>query len=125
MKQEIKELEINGITYVPKGTETSTTLAPTNDGYELVIIRSERAGVHYGYLLVRNGTEVTLQNARRLWYWDGACSLSQLALDGVTKPQNCKFSVTVEQIIILGVCEILYVSKKAKKIIDETPIWKQ
>ena len=46
-----------------------------------VIIRGDRSGVEFGTLIAQNGQEVILHNARRLWYWDGAASLSQLAKD--------------------------------------------
>lgn len=50
------------------------------------IIRSDRAGVFFGNIKERNGNEVSLTNVRRSWYWDGACSLSQLAVEGTKKP---------------------------------------
>ena len=65
----------------------------TNIGKK-VIIRGDRSGVEFGTLVAQNGREVTLHNARRLWYWDGAASLSQLAKDGTTIPRECKFSVS-------------------------------
>jgi hypothetical protein len=63
-------------------------------------------------------------NARRLWYWDGAASLSQLAMEGVTKPQNCKFAMPVD-VELLQVIEILDVTRKAKENIEKVSIWKQ
>ena len=47
-----------------------------------VIVRTYSAGVFAGNLKSRDGKEVTLTNARRLWYWSGAASLSQLAVAG-------------------------------------------
>lgn len=67
----------------------------TNIGKK-VLIRGDRSGVEFGTLVAYDGQEVTLHNARRIWYWDGAASLSQLAKDGALKPDNCKFTVTVE-----------------------------
>lgn len=90
-----------------------------------VIIRAEKAGVFYGTLQKKNGTEVTLTDCRRIWYWDGAASLSQLALEGVTKPDNCKFTVYVPKIIVLGVIEIIECSKQAIKSIESVDIWKR
>ena len=49
------------------------------------IVRTQSAGVFAGTLQSREGQEVTLTDARRLWYWDGAASLSQLAVSGVSK----------------------------------------
>ena len=123
MKQNINEIEINGVVYVPKG-DTASMAAPC-DGLPLVIIRAVSSGVHYGYLKNRKDTEVELVNARRLWYWSGACSLSQLAVDGTTKPKDCKFSVITPAITVLGVCEIIGVTATAKAVIDGVSPWKQ
>ena len=89
-----------------------------------VIIRADRAGVFYGEIKERNSSEVVMTNVRRLWYWDGAASLSQLATEGVTRPGNCKFTVTVEEMTILGVIEIIPCTKKAEESIDSVAVWK-
>ena len=88
------------------------------------IVRSAQAGVFAGNILMRNGNEITMTNARRLWYWNGAASLSQMAVDGVKYPDDCKFTVTVHLITILGVIEIIPCSEKAEKIIKAVPEWK-
>ena len=56
------------------------------EGY--FIVRTYSAGVFAGEIESRNGKEVVMRNARRLWYWDGAASLSQLAMEGVSEPEN-------------------------------------
>lgn len=91
---------------------------------EYVIIRTYSAGVFAGYLEKRTGKEVTLLKARRLWYWDGAASLSQLAMEGVSKPENCKFPCEVKKIILTESIEIIPCTAKAKKSIKEVKIWK-
>ena len=88
------------------------------------IIRADRAGVFFGQIENRNGDEVTMRNVRRIWYWDGANSISQLAVDGTAKPNNCKFTVTVEQMTILGVIEIIPCTEKAAKSIMAVREWK-
>ncbi|VVC75961.1 hypothetical protein AQUSIP_12620 [Aquicella siphonis] len=90
-----------------------------------VIVRTYSAGVFAGELESRNGQEIILTNARRLWYWDGASSLSELAMHGVSKPLNCKFPCEVDRIELLQVIEILDVTEKAKKSIKGVPIWTQ
>lgn len=91
---------------------------------EKVIIRADRAGVFYGTLAEKEGTEVELKNCRRIWYWDGAASISELALSGVTKPNGCKFSVTVPQIVVTGVIEIIPCTVAAINSIEAVPVWK-
>lgn len=89
-----------------------------------VIIRGDRSGVEFGTLVAQNGQEVTLHNARRLWYWDGAASLSQLAKDGTDCPEKCKFTVTVNSITILDAIEIIPCTDKAIKSIEKVRVWK-
>ena len=88
------------------------------------IIRADKAGVFFGQIESRNGNEVTMKNVRRIWYWDGANSISQLAVDGTKKPHNCKFTIAVECMTILGVIEIIPCTEKATKSIMAVREWK-
>ena len=88
------------------------------------IIRGDRSGVFFGEIAERNGREVTIRNARRLWYWDGAASLSQLAVDGTRKPGSCKFAMTVSSIVILDAIEILPCTVQAEESIKSVAVWK-
>ena len=90
-----------------------------------VIVRTYSAGVHAGHLASRDGKEVVLANTRRLWYWDGAASLSQMAISGVTAPANCKFSVTVPQNTLTEAIEILVCTQAAEANIKGVPEWKR
>ena len=45
------------------------------------IIRGDRSGVFFGQIAGRNGQEVELRNVRKLWYWEGACAVEQLAVE--------------------------------------------
>ena len=96
----------------------------TNIGKK-VLIRGNRSGVEFGELVSQNGSEVTLKNARRIWYWDGAASLSQLAKYGTSNPSNCKFTVFVDSITILDAIEIIPCTDKAVKSIEEVKVWKR
>jgi hypothetical protein len=92
-----------------------------------VIIRTYSAGVHAGFLESKKstiaGVEVRLSNARRLWYWSGAASLSQLSVDGVSRPNDCKFPTEVPWIDLIAI-EVLPCSKKAQESIKSVPVWK-
>lgn len=90
-----------------------------------VIVRTYSAGVFAGYLESRTGREVVMRNARRLWYWSGASSLSQLAMEGVKKPMECKFPCEVDRIELLEAVEILDVTEEARKNIADVPVWRQ
>lgn len=90
-----------------------------------VIIRGDRSGVFFGTLKEKNGTEVTLEECRRLWYWDGAASISQLAVNGTTNAKDCKFTVTVPEIVITDVIEIIPCTNEAIKSIEGVKEWKR
>jgi hypothetical protein len=115
-------ITVNGIEYIRAGA--ANVSAQSLDGLPYVIIRSDRAGVFAGHLASRDGQEVVLRNVRRLWYWSGAASLSQLAMDGVSKPNGCKFSVVVPEQTVLTVIEIIPASEKARQSVLEVPEWK-
>ena len=88
-----------------------------------VIVRTFSAGVFAGYLESRNGREVVLTNARRLWYWAGAASLSQMAMTGTTSPAECKFPIAVDRVLLLEAIEILDCSEAARISIEGVPVW--
>ena len=90
-----------------------------------VIVRGDRSGVFFGTLTAKEGNNVKLSDCRRLWYWDGANSISQLAVDGTTAPRNCKFTVNVESIVILDAIEIIPCSDKAIKSIEGVSLWRR
>lgn len=89
-----------------------------------VIVRTYSAGVFAGELIKRKGQDVELRNARRIWEWDGAASLSQLAVDGTSKPGNCKFPVAVAKVELMQAIEILHCTTKARESIEGVPVWK-
>ena len=91
---------------------------------KMYIIRTLNTGVFYGKIKELKDTTITLTDCRRLWYWSGAASLSQLANEGVKYPDKCKFTVVVKEITIFGVLEIIPVSSKAISNINSVPIWK-
>lgn len=116
------EININGEIYVKK-SDVQEFPAHDNAKREYVIIRTYSAGVHAGYLSAHNGKEVTLVNARRLWYWSGAFTLSEIAVKGVSKPEDCKFSCSVPMIILTEAIEIIPCTEQARRIIEEVKVY--
>jgi len=91
---------------------------------KFVIIRSDKSGVHAGFLKENKENTVVLKDSIRIWYWAGACSLSQLAMEGTKKPTECKFAVPVKEIKVFDVCEIILCTPEAQQNIQNTPSWK-
>lgn len=122
MNTQAEKININGISYIP---ETAVLQPATKlDGLPYVIVRTYSAGVFAGYLQSRNGMEVVILKARRLWSWEGAASLSQLAVEGTKKPKECRFPCEVDKIEVTQAIEILDVTEKAKQSIAGVPVWK-
>lgn len=118
-----KTIMIDDQEYVRK--EDIAEKAGKLDGMDYVIIRTYSAGVFAGYLYTRDGKEVELKQARRIHYWDGAASLSQLAEEGTSKPENCRFPQEIQNIILTEAIEIINCTEKSKKSIASVKIWKE
>ena len=116
----MKRINIDGTEYMPVSECESKELT---DDY--VIVRTYSAGVFAGYLKSREGKEVILQHARRLWRWQGAASLSQLAMEGTSKPENCKFPCSVQEITLTEAIEIIPATLAAMESIIAVPVWSE
>ena len=89
------------------------------------IFRGDRSGVFFGTLIEKEGKEVTIQNCRRLWYWDGAASISEIAKIGTTNPIGCKFTVVVDELTITDCIEIIPCTEIAIKALEGVKEWKR
>lgn len=92
---------------------------------KICIVRTYSAGVFLGEVAERSGKEVLLKNARRLWYWDGAASLSQLANDGTSKPKACKFPAPVAEVLLTEAIEIIPATEAAIASIAAVKVWSE
>lgn len=89
------------------------------------IVRCDRASVFAGIVAQREGQAVEIRDARRIWYWDGAASLSQLAMEGSKCPGNCKFSVESASVVVLDAVEIIPCTEAATINIRGVAVWKR
>ena len=87
------------------------------------IVRTRSAGVFFGEIESRDGQCVAMSNARRIWFWTGAASLSELAQRGTSKPEGCKFPMAVSRVELFEVIEILDVTESAAASIDSVEVW--
>lgn len=128
MKKEINSdsVYIGGIEYVPKALQQNQPEISV-EGLPFVIIRTYSAGVHMGYLKAKESTlagmEVELIKTRRLYSWSGALTISDLALIGTSKPNQCKFTLEIPSITLVAI-EIVPVSQNSFKSLTSVEIWK-
>ena len=120
MDANVGTISINGVEYIQKSEVEEREMSG-----DYFIVRTYSAGVFAGNIVKRENQEVVMKNARRIWYWTGAASLSQLAMEGTSKPNDCKFPCAVEEVILTQAIEILKCTKKAEKSIKSVSIWKQ
>lgn len=94
---------------------------------KFVIVRTHSAGVWFGNIKSLDKDIAIITNARRLWYWSGAASLSQLAVEGTKRPSDCKFTVTItdeDGVYLPQVIEVLPCTEQAVENINAVKIWK-
>lgn len=108
------EITINGEVYVKK--------IPLTDTVKHVLVRTYSAGVHFGELVKREGQDIELRNARRIWSWKGANTLSDIAEKGLNGKES-KISLTVSSIILTQAIEIMPISASALKNLSEVAEW--
>lgn len=89
-----------------------------------VIVRAAQAGVFFGKLKEQNGEEVVMTDVRKLYYWDGAAAVEEIAMIGTKKPDGCKFTVSVPQMGITGVCQVIPCTGEAIEKIKSVKEWK-
>lgn len=76
------------------------------------LIRTYSAGVHIGDVVLVNGMEVKLENALRLWKWEGGgLSLSAVANSGI---KGGRLNKTGE-VYLTNVIEFIPTTKEAEK----------
>jgi hypothetical protein len=121
--EELNNLQDVLASRTPVSQTTQPVLKPHVFCGRVCIVRAESAGVFIGKVQSVIGSDVLLENARRLWKWSGAASLSQLAVEGTADPENCKFPIEVPEIFLMGAIEIIPASVKAISSIAGVKIW--
>ena len=104
--------------------KTTKKTVKTSTKLPYVIVRCSAAGVHAGELVRRKGQEVELRNARRIWYWTGAASLSELAVYGTAKIDQCKIAASVARHELLDACEIIHCQPDGAKCLSGASEWR-
>lgn len=87
------------------------------------VVRGDKSGVFFGVVKSIDGQMVEMKKVRKLHYWDGAFAVEGLAENGVTKPQNCRFTVVVDNLIITDAIQILLCSEKSIDSLSKVAVW--
>ena len=121
-KIDATEIEVNGVKYVPKGSEERGQRSVLDD---YCIVRTYSAGVFAGNLVSRKGKEGVMKNSRGIYYWAGAGALSQLAVDGTSNPGECKFTVETPVRELTEIIEVIPCTEKAFNSIRGVKEWRE
>ena len=87
---------------------------------KMVVVRSSQSGVWFGRLQQVEGDDARLQDARRVYYWEGAATCSGLATGG---PSGGKICEPVPAGVVKNFCECLLASDEAIARFAEVSPW--
>ena len=87
---DIGDLTLNQIKEISKMVGNKNSCGLNAMIGQKVIVRTYAAGVWFGVLSEKSGSEVILKNARRMWRWQAAesISLSAVALHGINQSKS-------------------------------------
>lgn len=88
------------------------------------IVRCDRSGVFFGTIEEMEGQQARISNVRNIWWWEGAASVMQLAYEGTKKPSDCKFTVTVSEIVVTDVIQVIPCTEDAIANIEAIKPWR-
>ncbi|MBL0317152.1 MAG: hypothetical protein IPP69_15845 [Flavobacteriales bacterium] len=93
---------------------------------QFYIIRADKAGVFLAKIESIEGDTIVCNSLRRLYYWEGALDVTQIAAHGVDRPQSCKFSTQLaitDKSTIFNAIEFHPASDKAIESINSVKEW--
>lgn len=88
------------------------------------IVRCDRAGVFYGEIDGVDGNVVSMRKVRKLWMWYGAAAVEQLAKEGPGNQRDCKFTVVIDRMEVMGPIQIIPCTEEAAARIESVPEWR-
>ena len=88
-----------------------------------IIARIDRAGVFHGTLDYIDGEIIRLKDARRIYYWNGALSVTDIAAKGIT---GGKVTIPVSTVEFMSdkIVELNECSEESTKSIESINAWK-
>jgi hypothetical protein len=105
-----------------------TTKAAMVKQAEYVIVRGSKSGVNVGEFAGIKGGLVRLKNSRRIWSWDGAAELNEIAVYGCNpeRREGSRISVVIEtkDIPLQDVGEIIVCQKAGEEWLRNAPEWR-
>lgn len=88
------------------------------------IVRGEASGLFFARVASLDWRKAELEEARCLWWWEGANDPTQLAMEGTKKPDACSFSCIVPMMTLTDVIEVIPCTDAAAASIQAVKVWK-
>ena len=89
---------------------------------KICIVRSNMAGVFFGEVQEIEGSQVLIKNARKIWRWNGANTVEDIANTGVLSVS--KVTVMVDLVLIEKFEQIIPCTEFAITNLTNQPAWK-
>lgn len=91
------------------------------------IIRCYEAGVFFAQIKAHDKANriITLQNARKIFYWEGAAAVEQIAMEGVKNRAASKFTMVVPEMDVANPIQIIPCTREAVECINLVNVWKR
>ena len=125
-KTDLNKLTFEQLTKKVEELKKQKEQTPHQKRLTYCIIRTYSAGVFAGLINRINKEKTgTIYDSRRIYYWDGAASLSQLANEGVKKPENCKFAQQVKETDLTEIIEVIPCTVEAESNIQKVKVWEK
>jgi len=87
------------------------------------IVRTDRAGVFFGIVKKNNTSSVVMNDVRKIFYWDGAAAVEQIATDGIND-SGSKVTITIPEMEIASPIQIIPCTEKAIENLKNCKEWK-
>lgn len=87
------------------------------------VVRTDRAGVFFGKIKENKGISIVMRDVRKIYYWNGACAVEQIATSGVKS--DSKLTVTIPEMEIASPIQIIQCTDVALENLKSQKEWKQ
>lgn len=88
------------------------------------LVGCNRSGIFYGEVVKATKDETIVKNCRKIFFWTGAACIEQLAEEGTTRPNDCKFTMSVDEVVLFDATQIIPCKDMAINNIEEVSEWK-
>ena len=89
-----------------------------------IIARIERAGVFHGTLDYLDAEIIRMKDVRRIYSWEGALSVTDMAVNGISRGKITP-PVSVVEFMSNNIIELNKCSEKATRSIESIQTWKR